>query len=68
MKFDPMAGMTLLRQLNEWKSAGGSDTDVLLALDDYVTQKLMQWKREGCMEPGHSCNRCGTDFSATAGQ
>lgn len=34
-----MEGIALLRALNEWKDAGGSDTDVLLALDDYLTAR-----------------------------
>ncbi len=34
-----MAGMALLNALNEWKDAGGSDVDVLLALDDFLIER-----------------------------
>lgn len=34
------AGMKLINLLNEWKDAGGSDIDVLLALDEYVDRAI----------------------------
>jgi len=33
-------GGTLLKCLNEWKDAGGSDVDVLLALDEYIQKRI----------------------------
>lgn len=35
-----LLGMELLKTLNEWKNAGGSDIDVLLALDDFVCEAI----------------------------
>jgi hypothetical protein len=35
-----VTGTALLRAMNEWKNAGGSDVDMLLALDDFVTESI----------------------------